>query len=276
MAALGARNNPTAEQIRAAAQSYNGQISFDVGGGIRNPDPVQFTTVQQLYADQVVNLTQALTSSFTTDAAAPASTTPASTTPASTAPSSANISPPATPGCAPTAGIIVNGVQLTIPANTNVDPAVAGQTITAPTAAMARGLAAAFADIGVPYVYGGGTNDGPPDEGCARAGGESNSCQGIIGLDCSGLTGYALAQAGFHIPDNSQAQRNAGTPIPWDQGQPGDIIGYKGHVAIYLGPINGKPYLLEAPDVGKFVQIRTVYYSNDGEPVDNVLHRYWG
>jgi hypothetical protein len=44
---------------------------------------------------------------------------------------------------------------------------------------------------------------------------------------------------------------------------------------VYLGKINGVDYLLEAPDVGMFVQIRPVYFSNGGSPVDAMLHRYW-
>jgi len=172
-------------------------------------------------------------------------------------------------------GVVINGVKITIPAGPHVAAGAAGQTIVAPTAAMARGLAAGLAAVGIPYVYGGGTNGGAADQGCSRAGGSSNSCQGIVGLDCSGLTAYVLMQAGQRIETYSGAQRSAGRSVPWSQGQPGDIIGYEGHVAIYLGVIGGVPYLLEAPDVGMFVQVRPVYTSNHGVPVDSMLHRYW-
>ena len=169
----------------------------------------------------------------------------------------------------------VSGVSVTLPSGPDVDPRAAGKTITAPTEAMARGLAAGFAVVGMPYVYGGGTNGGGPDEGCARAGGQLNSCAGTVGLDCSGLTGYILAQAGFRIPDNSSAQRAGGTLVPRSQGRPGDIIGYAGHVTIYLGNIGGTDYLLEASQPGTDIHIRPVYYTNEGQPADTDFHRYW-
>ena len=160
---------------------------------------------------------------------------------------------------------------MTIPAAANVPDAAAGATITAPNADVARGIAAGFAVLGLPYVWGGGTAGSGPDEGCSRGGGSKNSCQGIVGFDCSGLTGYVLAQSGHTIPSNSGTQRAGGTDIPRDQALPGDIIGYSGHVAIYLGAINGVEYMLEAPDVGKNVQIRTARWNG----ADTYLHRYW-
>ena len=171
--------------------------------------------------------------------------------------------------------VAVNGVNVTIPSGAHVAAGAAGKVIKAPNAAVAKGLAAGFAAVGLPYVYGGGTGGGGADQGCARAGGALNSCQGIVGFDCSGLTGYVLSQSGFRIPDNSYGQRGAGTNVPWSAGRPGDIIGYDGHVAVYLGIVDGTPYLLEAPDVGMSVQVRPVYFSNGGQPVDGVLHRYW-
>lgn len=167
--------------------------------------------------------------------------------------------------------VSVRGTGVVIPDNSFVPDGLAGRTITAPTPGMARGLAAGLAMLGTPYVWGGGTDDGPADEGCSRGGGAKNSCQGLVGLDCSGLTAYVLAQAGFRIGTNSADQRAAGLDVEWRDARPGDIVGYDGHVAVYLGIVDGVPYMLEAPNVGKHVHIRDVRSGSD-----SVVHRYWG
>jgi cell wall-associated NlpC family hydrolase len=166
--------------------------------------------------------------------------------------------------------VTVKGVAVTIPDSPAVPAGLVGKKVQAPNADVAKGIAAGLAALGTPYVWGGGTNGGPADEGCARGGGASNSCAGIVGFDCSGLTGYVLTSAGYIIGDNSAAQRSAGNSVPWSAGRPGDIAGWPGHVAIYLGMIDGVGYVLEAPDVGRTVSIRAVY----GSP-DSSLHRYW-
>jgi cell wall-associated NlpC family hydrolase len=168
--------------------------------------------------------------------------------------------------------VSTNGPDVTIPNNSYVTPALAGKTIKAPTPAVARGLAAGFAVLGMPYVWGGGGSGEGPNNGCGRGGGDYNSCGTTIGFDCSGLTGYVMAQAGESAPDNSGAQRAGGVPVPWDQGQPGDIVGFPGHVATYLGIVDGQRYILEASWVGTPIHVvpltRTDY--------DQRLHRYWG
>ncbi len=174
-------------------------------------------------------------------------------------------------GAGVAAATTVSGTVVTLPSGPNVAAGAAGQRIVAPNSAVARGIAAGLASVGLPYVWGGGTNGGGPDQGCSRAGGSSNSCQGIVGFDCSGLTAFVLNQAGFSTGTDSGSQRSGGQRIPWDRAQPGDIIGYPGHVSIFLGWINGVPYMLQAPSVGKQVQVRTVYTHN----IDPVVHRYW-
>ena len=98
-----------------------------------------------------------------------------------------------------------------IPANQFVSAALGGQMITAPTAAVAAGLAAGFAALGLPYVWGGGGSGAGPNNGCARGGGELNSCGTEIGFDCSGLTAFVLGRAGFGIPGDSSSDRAVGT-----------------------------------------------------------------
>lgn len=76
-------------------------------------------------------------------------------------------------------------------------------------------IAAAYSQLGVPYVWG-GTTPG-------------------VGLDCSGLTQYCYRQAGIAIPRNSEDQASFGRKVPVSEAMPGDILWRPGHVAIYIG-----------------------------------------
>ncbi len=55
------------------------------------------------------------------------------------------------------------------------------------------------------------------------------------GADCSGFTYSVYSNFGYSIPRTSYAQRSAGTGVSYENAQPGDLICYDGHVAMYIG-----------------------------------------
>ena len=131
----------------------------------------------------------------------------------------------------------------------------------APSQEARTAIRAAFDQIGVPYSWGGGDENGPT-EGFAQG-------AGTVGFDCSGLTLYAYAQADIRLDHYSQAQ--------WDQGprvegglsavQPGDLLYYAydtsdpstiHHVGLSIG--NGK--MIEAPYTGEVVRVASAMRSD--------------
>jgi len=58
------------------------------------------------------------------------------------------------------------------------------------------------------------------------------------GADCSGFTQSVYKAFGYSLPRNSTSQRSVGREVSYAEAEPGDIICYPGHVAIYIG--NGK------------------------------------
>jgi cell wall-associated NlpC family hydrolase len=123
-----------------------------------------------------------------------------------------------------------------------------------------RAVQAAEAEIGLPYVWGGGGTNGP--SGYASA--PSNQI-GRAGFDCSGLVQYSFAVAGVTLPrvaqdqfDYVQAHSTLTTVVA--QLQPGDLVFFSdnepgvNHVAIYLGDGN----IIQAPQTGQDVSYATL------------------
>lgn len=69
--------------------------------------------------------------------------------------------------------------------------------------------------IGNPYVWGGSSL--------------------THGADCSGFTMAVYQHFGYSLPHNSWAQLSSGRSVSYSQAQPGDLIIYGNHVAIYAG-----------------------------------------
>ncbi|MCM1113694.1 MAG: NlpC/P60 family protein [Muribaculum sp.] len=55
------------------------------------------------------------------------------------------------------------------------------------------------------------------------------------GADCSGFTYRVYSDFGYRLPRTSSEQRSAGTGVDYSNAQPGDLICYSGHVALYIG-----------------------------------------
>ena len=69
--------------------------------------------------------------------------------------------------------------------------------------------------VGNPYVYGGTSLTG--------------------GTDCSGYTQSVYRHFGVSIPRTSGEQAGFGREIPYEEMEPGDLVCYSGHVAMYIG-----------------------------------------
>ncbi len=76
------------------------------------------------------------------------------------------------------------------------------------------------------------------------------------GADCSGFTQSVYKAYGYSLPRNSASQRSAGREVSYAEAQPGDLICYAGHVAIYLG--NGR--IVHASSVKTGIKFGTATY----------------
>ncbi|MGL5439802.1 MAG: C40 family peptidase [Filifactoraceae bacterium] len=87
--------------------------------------------------------------------------------------------------------------------------------------------------IGSPYVYG---------------------ASGPYSFDCSGYTSYVYRQFGVYLPRTSGEQARVGRAVSYSAAEPGDLVSYSGHVAIYIG--DGK--IIHSPQPGQSVKIGSI------------------
>ena len=79
-------------------------------------------------------------------------------------------------------------------------------------------------------------------------------CRGSKGpssFDCSGFTSYVYKHFGISLPRTSGGQSGVGTAVSKANLQAGDLVIYRGHVAIYVGGGN----VIHSPRPGKTVCI---------------------
>lgn len=114
-----------------------------------------------------------------------------------------------------------------------------GKTYSAPTSAGGSAVvnyASQF--VGNPYVYGGSSLTN--------------------GTDCSGFVMSVYGAFGVSLPHSSSADRSVGTAVSESDMQPGDIVCYSGHVAIYAG--NGT--IVHASNKREGIKYSNVNYRN--------------
>ncbi|HVW41280.1 MAG TPA: NlpC/P60 family protein [Amycolatopsis sp.] len=121
-----------------------------------------------------------------------------------------------------------------------------GQTVSAPNERAAIAVRAALSRLGLPYVWG-GTD---PNKG----------------MDCSGLTQWSYGQAGIKLP-RTAATQTIGQKVDINDIQPGDLVIWSGHVAMYIG--NGQ--MVEEPHTGDVCHVVPLRTSNAGEPLLGVF-----
>lgn len=98
-------------------------------------------------------------------------------------------------------------------------------------------VSVALQQVGKPYIWG---------------------ASGPSAFDCSGLILYAMARAGIRLPHNADAIGGMGRSVPRAQWQPGTVISYGGHVALYIG--SGR--MVEAAHAGAPVRVTTARPGN--------------
>ncbi|MDP2291737.1 MAG: NlpC/P60 family protein [Actinomycetota bacterium] len=79
-----------------------------------------------------------------------------------------------------------------------------------------------------------------------------NTSRPGYGFDCSGLTTYAWAGAGYTLTRQSTAQIRKAAPRKFETAQAGDLVQYPGHIMMWLGVERA---VLQSPRTGRTVEI---------------------
>jgi peptidoglycan DL-endopeptidase CwlO len=135
-------------------------------------------------------------------------------------------------------GLLLTGFTLIgVPAHVSATPSTSRPAAMSVTAAADIAVAAALAQVGVPYIY-----------ATAEPG---------VGFDCSGLVGYAWRTAGVELPRVTFDQRTATVHIDATDVLPGDLVfsNSVGHVGLYLGD----SMMVHAPRTGELVSVTHVF-----------------
>jgi peptidoglycan DL-endopeptidase CwlO len=121
----------------------------------------------------------------------------------------------------------LSGVSVTVPRSISTG---SSGTTSSGSGALAA-VSAARAKIGLPYVYAG---------------------VGPSGYDCSGLTQYAMRQAGISLPRTSYSQFGVGSPVTSSAIQAGDLVFFNtaGGGASHVGIATGSTTVISATSHG--------------------------
>lgn len=107
-------------------------------------------------------------------------------------------------------------------------------------------LRTAFAQIGVPYRYGGNSPE--------------------TGFDCSGFVKWVYGQFGFKLPRISREMMSLGRPVERENLRPGDLVFFgKGKRITHVGIYTGQGMYIHSPRCGKPVQENDLDHRGGGE-----------